>query len=99
MLSKDVDIAILREGIRSARRMFSSPAFENSVNGTVVPSADAITDEELDAYIRSGAFPYRHAVGTASMSPRNAKWGVVDPEFRVKGTQGLRVVDASVIVS
>jgi hypothetical protein len=32
------------------------------------------------------------------MSPKEATWGVVDPEFRVKGTIGLRVVDASVIV-
>ncbi|KAG6812919.1 hypothetical protein H0H93_013591 [Arthromyces matolae] len=33
------------------------------------------------------------------MSPRNANHGVVDPDFRVKGTSGLRIVDASVFVS
>jgi hypothetical protein len=33
------------------------------------------------------------------MSPQGAKWGAVDPDFRVKGVNGLRVVDASVIVS
>ena len=36
-----------------------------------------------------------HAVGTAAMSPRGAQWGVLDPDLRVKGTNGLRVVDAS----
>lgn len=99
MFGEDVDIAILREGIRSARKLFSSPAFKDSVNGTVAPPADTTTDEDLDAYIRSRAFSYLHGVGSASMSPRDASWGVVDPEFRVKGTKGLRVVDASVIVS
>jgi len=33
------------------------------------------------------------------MSPRGANWGVVDPDHRVKGTNGLRVIDVSVLVS
>lgn len=33
------------------------------------------------------------------MSPFNATWGVVDPDLRVKGVRGLRIVDASVMVS
>ena len=38
-----------------------------------------------------------HAVGTAAMSERGASWGVLDPDLRVKGTKGLRVVDASAL--
>jgi len=33
------------------------------------------------------------------MSPQGATWGVVDPDYRVKGTSGLRIVDASIFVS
>jgi hypothetical protein len=33
------------------------------------------------------------------MSPKGAKYGVVDPDFKVKGIKGMRIVDASVIVS
>jgi choline dehydrogenase-like flavoprotein len=40
-----------------------------------------------------------HPVGTAPMSPRNAKYAVVDPDLKVKGVQGLRIADASVMVS
>jgi choline dehydrogenase len=99
MLSEDVDIAIVREGIRSARRLFSAPAFKESVNGTVFPAANVTSDEDLDTFIRSSARGYLHGVGSMSMSPRGEKWGAVDPDFRVKGVKGLRVVDASVIVS
>nr|V5NC32.1 RecName: Full=Pyranose dehydrogenase; Short=PDH; AltName: Full=Pyranose:quinone oxidoreductase 1; Flags: Precursor [Agaricus xanthodermus]AHA85314.1 pyranose dehydrogenase [Agaricus xanthodermus] len=97
MFGDQKDIAILREGVRSARRMFSSPAFKDVINGTVYPPADVTSDEDLDAFLRTSAESYWHGVGTLSMSPQNASWGVVNPDFRVKGTSGLRVVDASVI--
>ncbi|KAG6910315.1 hypothetical protein DXG01_011383 [Tephrocybe rancida] len=54
-------------------------------------------DEELDKYILDSIVPGVHDVGTASMSSRDAKHGVVDPDLRVKGALGLRVVDASVM--
>lgn len=38
-----------------------------------------------------------HAVGTAGISGRGAPWGVLDPDLRVKGTRGLRVVDGSAL--
>ncbi|KXN84307.1 Glucose dehydrogenase [FAD, quinone] [Leucoagaricus sp. SymC.cos] len=97
MLTEPEDVAILREGIRSARRLLAAPAFKDSVFGPVLPAANVTSDGDLDAYIRNTSSPFLHGVGSAAMSARGTSWGVVDPDFRVKGTKGLRVVDASVI--
>ncbi|RDB16510.1 Pyranose dehydrogenase [Hypsizygus marmoreus] len=53
--------------------------------------------EELNEFIRENASSFFHPVGTAGMSPRGARYGVVDPDLRVKGVDGLRIVDASVL--
>ncbi|KAJ3562420.1 hypothetical protein NP233_g9585 [Leucocoprinus birnbaumii] len=99
MLSNPLDIAILREGIKSARTLYSAPAFQSSVFGTLVPAGNITSDSDFDDFLRAVASPFLHGVGSAAMSSRNASWGVVDPDFRVKGTTGLRVVDASVLPS
>ncbi|KAF5349692.1 hypothetical protein D9756_008774 [Leucocoprinus leucothites] len=97
LLSGDTDFAVLREGIKSVQRLFSAPVFAESVFGSVYPPGSLTTDEELDAFVRAEAAPYLHGGSSASMSPRGASWGVVDPDFRVKQTTGLRIVDASVL--
>jgi len=97
LLGDPVDIAILREGIRSARKLFSASAWNNTISDTVAPPANATTDSQLDAFLRESVVPFLHGVGSTGMSPKGAKWGVVDTDFSVKGTKGLRIVDASVM--
>jgi len=99
LLSEPVDIAIMREALRSARNLLSAPVFEGSVFESLYPPSNLTTDDELDSFTHSALGPYLHSVGSAGMSPRGANWGVVDPDHRVKGTNGLRVVDVSVLVS
>jgi choline dehydrogenase-like flavoprotein len=91
------DIFALREAVKSARRFVTAPAWNGYTTGQFT-GADATTDDEIDAFIRSTAGSTFHAVGTASMSPKGAPWGVVDPDLRVKGVVGLRIVDNSVVV-
>ncbi|KAJ3561543.1 hypothetical protein NP233_g10130 [Leucocoprinus birnbaumii] len=97
LLAEKMDMSVLREGIRSLRRLFSAPVFNGSIFGSVIPPANVTSDEDLESFLRATGGTWLHGVGSASMSPKGARWGVVDPDFRVKGTKGLRVVDASVI--
>ncbi|TFK34624.1 aryl-alcohol oxidase-like protein [Crucibulum laeve] len=93
-LSTDIDIGIMREGIRSASRFVGANAWSGYIISAV---SNATTDEEIDFFIRNNTGSFFHPVGTAAMSPKGAKFGVVDPDLRVKGASCLRVVDASVL--
>lgn len=99
MLTSPIDIMFAREGVRSIRRFFAAKAWKGYVLDEAGPSAGAETDEELDAFIRDAFTTTWHPVSTAMMSPKGAKYGVVDPDLKVKGVRGLRVVDASIMVS
>ncbi|RDB14775.1 Pyranose dehydrogenase 3 [Hypsizygus marmoreus] len=94
LLSSPLDLAIMRSAIRAARRFTQAPVWSSYILGL---EDKAVTDAELDTFIRGAAITVSHEVGTAAMSPRGADWGVVDPDLRVKKVKGLRVVDASVL--
>ncbi|EAU86932.2 aryl-alcohol oxidase [Coprinopsis cinerea okayama7 len=86
----------LREAVRASRRFFAAPAWQD-YQLTLLPPFDTDNDEQLDEGIRDLVTGALHPVGSASMSPKGAQWGVVDPDLRVKKVRGLRIVDASVM--
>ncbi|KXN87140.1 Oxygen-dependent choline dehydrogenase, partial [Leucoagaricus sp. SymC.cos] len=57
------------------------------------------TDDEIDAYFCQAAGSIFHPVGTAAMTGEDAGFGVVNPYFKAKGVDGLRVVDGSILAS
>jgi len=60
------------------------------------PSAGAAY-AEIETFARGNAGSVWHPTGTAAMSPVGARGGVVDPGLKVKGVEGMRVVDLSVL--
>ncbi|HZP85449.1 MAG TPA: GMC family oxidoreductase N-terminal domain-containing protein, partial [Burkholderiales bacterium] len=94
-LSAPNDVRTLVAGVRLVRKIFSAPAMKQCMVGETYPGAQASSDEAIaDALRLTGTTGY-HAVGTCRMgSDANA---VVDPQLRVLGVSGLRVVDASVM--
>nr|WP_315183006.1 GMC family oxidoreductase N-terminal domain-containing protein [uncultured Albidiferax sp.] len=81
--------------IRTMRRMLSQPALKPYVVEEVAPGAAYQSDAELvEAYLKFGNTAY-HVAGTCRMGSDAAS--VVDPQLRVRGVQGLRVIDTSVM--
>ncbi|KAJ6569103.1 aryl-alcohol oxidase-like protein [Mycena capillaripes] len=95
LLGEEVDRLIMREAIKSAMRFAQAPAWKGYV---ISPSGlnFTSTDADIDTFVRAKTGTIFHPVGTASMSPTDASWGVVDPDLTVKGLTGLRIVDLSI---
>lgn len=88
----------MREALKSTLRFAAAPAWDGYVLSSVGVNSTS-TDAEFDAFIRANTQTIFHPAGSASMSPKGADWGVVDPDLTVKGVTGLRIVDLSVVVS
>ncbi|KAF7440154.1 hypothetical protein PC9H_000498 [Pleurotus ostreatus] len=95
-LDTEFDVFAMRSAVKLAKRILASPAWAGWIIGPAGALADANTDEELDEYARNNTGTTCHAVGTAAMSAVDASFGVVNPDLRVKGVDGLRIVDASI---
>lgn len=94
-LSAGQDRKVIVDGIRIVRELYNRPEFRKRWRREVVPGESCQSDAEiLDAVRRLAATVY-HLVGTCRMG--NDDRAVVDPELRVNGIEGLRVVDSSVM--
>lgn len=88
------DLASVVEGIRFVRRMSASLRRKGLIAEETLPGDGLQSDEELAGFVRDHAWGH-HASCSCAIGPREAG-GVLDGAFRVHGTRGLRVVDASV---
>jgi choline dehydrogenase len=90
-LDQEVAVAALKWG----RRIAEQPALAPFVDHEMMPGPGLQGDEALLAYARMAGSTIYHPVGTCQMGhgPR----AVTDPQLRVRGVEGLRVVDASVM--
>lgn len=94
-LRNPLDVALLREGIRFARRFITSPSLAVLNPTEIAPGAAVTSNEDLEKFIRGGASTLYHPAGSCKMGPRE-EGGVVDAELKVYGVTGLRIVDQSV---
>ena len=88
------DLAAVLEGIRVVRRIAAKLESKGLIHKEAIPGADLQSEEELREFVRKNAWGH-HACGTCAIGPREAG-GVLSSDFRVHGTKGLRVVDASI---
>lgn len=83
------------DGFRWGREMLRSQAFKPFVVKEYLPSAEVRTDKQIRHYIRQWAKTDYHPVGSSKMG--SDEFAVVDQELKVRGLDGLRVIDASIM--
>jgi choline dehydrogenase len=88
---EDLDAVVT--GIEDARAIMN--CLEDDVEAELVPGPEYATREQLRSFVRDQAWGH-HASCTAAMGPASDKRSVIGSDFRVHGTRGLRVVDASI---
>jgi choline dehydrogenase len=94
-LSTDADMRVIVEGVRLSRQLAHTTAFEIYRGGELHPGSNVESDADIAEFIRAEAQTLYHPVGTCKMG---SDWmAVVDARLRVRGIDGLRVVDASVM--
>lgn len=102
-LSDQDDVNALIEGIRHAERLSGTNMLKQLGVQSLARAHPACSNETYgsgsywECYVRHNAFPLSHLTGTCRMGSQSDSTAVVDPELRVIGVDGLRVVDASVM--
>jgi choline dehydrogenase len=94
-LTAEADKQAAIDGLRWSRKLMRSEALASYRGPETLPGPDADSDDELLAYARARGSTVYHAVSTCRMGID--PMAVVDPDLRVHGLEGLRVVDASVM--
>ena len=96
-MSHAEDWAEMRACLRLTREIFGQAAFDPYRGGELSPGAEVTGDADIDAFIAAKVESAYHPCGTCKMGAVDDPLAVVDPETRMIGVEGLRVVDSAII--
>jgi choline dehydrogenase len=96
-LQEQADVDALVRGLHLARWFASVSVYDPIRGDELEPGPATTTDAGIAAFVRRAADTIYHAAGTCRMGPASDALAVVDPQLRVRGVQGLRVADASIM--
>jgi choline dehydrogenase len=94
-MSTEQDWLEMRTGVRLTREIFAQKAFDGLRGRELAPGPEVKSDAEIDAFIRAKAESAFHPSCSCKMG--TDPMAVVDPELKVHGLEGIRVVDASIM--
>jgi choline dehydrogenase-like flavoprotein len=94
-LAEPEDLASLVAGVRIARDVAAKNPLAEVAGREIYPGAEVVDDDDIEAFVRRNVELLYHPVGTCKMGTGDD--AVVDPQLRVRGVDGLRVVDASIM--
>lgn len=96
-LAEPDDLRISTEGVKISREIFSQPSLQKYIRDIRFPDASVRTQAELEAYARQYGRTSYHPVSSCRMG--TDEMAVVDPQLRVRGLDGIRICDSSVMPS
>jgi choline dehydrogenase len=96
-MSHPDDWTEMRASVRLTREIFAQDAFAPWRGREIQPGAGVISDSAIDDFIREKVESAYHPSGTCRMGAADDPRSVVDPQTRVIGMEGLRVVDSSIM--
>ncbi|MGI8632886.1 MAG: GMC family oxidoreductase [Solirubrobacterales bacterium] len=91
------DLSVLVAGAKLARQLFAHEAFDGIRDDEIWPGDDVTSDDGIRDSIREHCQTLYHPIATCRMGAADDADAVVDPQLRVRGIAGLRVVDASIM--
>ena len=95
---EEEDLRRMREAIRLGVRIAEQPHFSNMLLERIMPTDEELeSDAALNDWLRRNSGTSHHVSGTCKMGPGSDPMAVVDQYLKVKGVEGLRVADASVM--
>jgi len=94
-LTSDTDLQVLIKGIKLGRELIHTHAFDGLRDQELIPGSQITSGQDLGEYIRDTCITDWHPSCTCKMG--RDTMAVVDPQLRVYGVEGLRVVDASIM--
>jgi choline dehydrogenase len=95
LIGDERDLATIKRSIVLMERIFAMPALAGSLVGPCSPEGSLASEAALEDFTRAHAGIGYHAVGTCRMGSDTES--VLDPQLRVRGVEGLRVIDASIM--
>ena len=84
-------------GIRAVRKIYNAEPLRSMHTDEISPGEDVQSDADLEAFVRKTGAITLHPVGTCKMGVDSDPMAVLDDQLRVRGVEGLRVIDASVM--
>lgn len=96
-LASETDRRTVVDGLKFVRRIAAQPALRDWIEREFAPGPEVEGDGALLDYARANGGSIYHPVGTCRMGPDHDPMAVVDPRLRVRGIEGLRVADASIM--
>ena len=96
-LQEPADVTALVKGVKLARWFGEADSFTDLKGDEILPGPATTSDADLATFARRDSDTIYHGAGTCKMGPATDQMAVVDPSLRVRGVDGLRVADGSIM--